>query len=235
MARLEASSSALELALVRALVARVQHFTRLREKMRFWVTRVLGMFRRTALEIDRRLVRIDKSLSAGAAFFCTFDELCASLKTGRAELGHVVRLRRAEHARDAARPDPPITFIGRPPPFGPPPSGGDRLVGLPASGGVVEGVARVLRGVDALDALEPGEVLVAQTTDVGLTPLFLVAAGVVTELGGPLSHAAIVAREYGVPAVVSAFGATRALKTGDLVRVDGDRGIVEILRPPAVP
>lgn len=229
MARLETSTSALELAVVRALVSRVQHFTRLRERMRFWVTRVLGMFRKAALEIDRRLVRIDRTLSPGAAFFCTFDELCTSLKSGRAELGHVVRLRRAEHARDAARPDPPITFVGRPPPFGAPPSGGDRLVGLPASGGVVEGPVRLLANGEQLDTLEPGEIIVAQTTDVGLTPLFLVAAGVVTELGGPLSHAAIVAREYGVPAVVSVDGATRALRTGDRVRVDGDRGIVEIL------
>jgi len=232
MARLETTTSALELAVVRALVSRVQHFTRLRERLRFWVTRVLGMLRKAALEIDRRIVRIDRTLPAGAVFFCTFDELCIALKSGRAELGHVVRLRRAEHARDAARPDPPITFVGRPPPFGAPPSGGDRLVGLPASGGVVEGTVRVFTSNEHLDTLEPGEILVAQTADVGLTPLFLVAAGVVTELGGPLSHAAIVAREYGVPAVVSVDGATRALRTGDRVRVDGDRGIVEILRVP---
>jgi pyruvate,water dikinase len=62
-----------------------------------------------------------------------------------------------------------------------------------------------------------------------LSPLFLVASAVVTELGGPLSHAALVAREYGVPAVVNVQGATTAIKTGDLVRVDGDRGIVERL------
>jgi pyruvate,water dikinase len=62
---------------------------------------------------------------------------------------------------------------------------------------------------------------------VGLSPLFLVAAAVVTELGGPLSHASIVAREYGIPAVVNVAGATLAIRTGDRLRVDGDRGIVE--------
>jgi pyruvate,water dikinase len=72
-------------------------------------------------------------------------------------------------------------------------------------------------------------VLIARTTDVGLSPLFLVAAAVVTELGGPLSHAALVAREYGVPAVVNVPGVTTVVKTGDLVRVDGDRGVVERL------
>jgi pyruvate,water dikinase len=82
-------------------------------------------------------------------------------------------------------------------------------------------------GTEGLDAVGAGEILVSRTTDVGLTPLFLVAAAVVTELGGPLSHAAVVAREYGVPAVVSVPGATTAIKTGDRLRVDGDRGIVE--------
>jgi len=70
---------------------------------------------------------------------------------------------------------------------------------------------------------------VARTTDVGLTPLFLIAAGVVTELGGPLSHAAIVAREYGVPAVVNVSGVMLALRNGERVRVDGNRGVVERL------
>ena len=86
-----------------------------------------------------------------------------------------------------------------------------------------------------LDAVCPGEVLVARTTDIGLSPLFLVAAAVVTELGGPLSHAAVVAREYGVPAVVNVAGATIAIRTGDLVRVDGDRGTVEIFDSGAKP
>jgi pyruvate,water dikinase len=146
-----------------------------------------------------------------------------------------VRLRRAEHARDAARPDPPPTFIGRPPPVQLPPAPGTRLVGLPASAGVVEGRARVLEpGAVGLDAVAAGEILVSRTTDVGLSPLFLVAAAVVTELGGPLSHAAVVAREYGIPAVVNVPGATIAIRTGDRLRVDGDRGVVERLdeRPP---
>jgi pyruvate,water dikinase len=81
-----------------------------------------------------------------------------------------------------------------------------------------------------MDALLPGEILVVHTTDVGWTPLFLVAAGVVTELGGPLSHAAVVAREFGIPTVVNVAGATIALRTGDMLRVDGDHGVVERTR-----
>lgn len=236
MARLETRVSRVELAAIRLLVERTQRFTRLRERMRTWVTRVLGMIRAIALDVDRRLRRIDPTLAKGSVFFCTYDELIAALRSGRAEIGHVVRLRRAEHARDAARPDPPATFIGRPPPLQLPPAPGTRLTGLPASAGVVEGRARVLPpGATGLDAVAAGEILVSRTTDVGLSPLFLVAAAVVTELGGPLSHAAVVAREYGIPAVVSVSGATLAIRTGDRLRVDGDRGIVERLDERASP
>jgi pyruvate,water dikinase len=188
------------------------------------------MLRTIALDVDRRLLRIDSSLAPGSVFFCTYDELIAALQSGRAEIGHVVRLRRAEYSRDAARLDPPSTFIGRPPPVVLPPVEGTRLVGLPASGGVVEGRARVLEpGSLGLDAVNVGEVLILRTTDIGLSPLFLVAAAVVTELGGPLSHAAVVAREYGIPAVVNVSGVTMAIRTGDRLRVDGDRGVVERL------
>ncbi len=229
MAQLETRLGPATLYAVRALVTRTQRFTRLRERMRMWVTRVLGMLRTIALDVDRRLRRIDPTLPVGAVFFCTYDELILALRSGRADIGHVARLRRAEHLRDAQRPDPPPTFIGRPPPLQLPPAFGRRLVGLPASSGVVEGRARVLPpGTGGLDAVCAGEILVTRTTDVGLSPLFLIAAAVVTELGGPLSHAAIVAREYGVPAVVNVPGATVAIRTGDRVRVDGDRGTIEI-------
>jgi pyruvate,water dikinase len=213
--------------------------------MRTWVTRVLGMLREAALDADRRLLRRDADLDhdwkalvkAGSplaavpsAFCLTIDELVTSLRSPTAELAALVRSRRAELARDQARPDPPATFVGTPPPVVLPPAGGAILRGLPASPGIVEGRARVLLLESQMDELQPGEILVVHTTDVGWTPLFLVAAGVVTELGGPLSHAAVVAREFGVPSVVNVAGATRTIRGGDVLRVDGDRGIVERVR-----
>ncbi|HEY8089641.1 MAG TPA: PEP/pyruvate-binding domain-containing protein [Polyangiaceae bacterium] len=245
MARLLPKLNILEQTILRHLVARAQRSARLRERMRAWVTRVLGMLREAALDADRRLLRRDPELDvdwkrlvdAGSplaavrgVFFLTVDEVVGALRSPRADLVALVRSRRAELARDQARPDPPATFVGSPPPVVLPPSGGDVLRGLPASAGVVEGRARVLFREDEMDALLPGEILVVRTTDVGWTPLFLVAAGVVTELGGPLSHAAVVAREFGVPSVVNVSGATRVLRTGDMVRVDGDRGMVERVR-----
>jgi rifampicin phosphotransferase len=231
--------------IVRHLVARAQRSARLRERMRTWVTRVLGMLREAALDADRRLLRRDPELDRDwknlvrsgsqlsaipSAFYLTIDELVASLRSPRAEVAALVRSRRAELARDQARPDPPATFVGTPPPVELPPAGGPILRGLPASPGVVEGRARVLLSESQMDELQPGEILVVHTTDVGWTPLFLVAAGVVTELGGPLSHAAVVAREFGVPSVVNVAGAIRSIRGGDVLRVDGDRGIVERVR-----
>jgi pyruvate,water dikinase len=245
MARLLPRLNFVQQTVLRHLVARAQRSARLRERMRAWVTRVLGMLREAALDADRRLLRRDPELErdwralvdsgstlAGvrSVFFLTIDEVVGALRAVRADLAPLVRSRRAELARDQARPDPPATFSGAPPPVVLPPWGGDVLRGLPASAGIVEGRARVLLREDEMDALQPGEILVVHTTDVGWTPLFLVAAGVVTELGGPLSHAAIVAREYGVPTVVNVVGATRALRTGDTLRIDGDRGVVERVR-----
>jgi pyruvate,water dikinase len=74
--------------------------------------------------------------------------------------------------------------------------------------------------------ISPGEILVAPVTDVGWTPLFLVAAGLVVDVGGPLSHGAIVAREYGVPTVVNVKGATRVFRTGEIITLNGSTGEV---------
>jgi len=104
------------------------------------------------------------------------------------------------------------------------------LKGFSGSGGRVEGIVRILSSPEEGDMLLPGEILVATTTNVGWTPLFPRAAAIVTDVGAPLSHAAIVARELGVPAVVGCGNATLRLKTGDRVIVDGGNGIVEILK-----
>lgn len=230
--------------LVRHLVARSQKAARRREQMRTQVTRVLGMLREVALDADRRLLRLVPELamdwaalrSSGSplatthtVFFLTVDEVSNALRASRTDFAPLVRARRAEYMRDRARPDPPATFIGAPPSVQLPLVGGDIMKGTGASSGVVEGRARVLLSASQMSELEPGEILVVHTTDVGWTPLFCIAAGVVTELGGPLSHAAVVARELAVPSVVNVDGVTRALKTGDRVRVDGERGIVERL------
>ncbi len=105
----------------------------------------------------------------------------------------------------------------------------ERLRGFAGSPGIVEGPARVLESPDQGAALLPGEILVANTTNIGWTPLFPRAAAIVTDVGAPLSHAAIVARELGIPAVVGTGSATMRLRTGDRLRVNGGKGTVELL------
>jgi phosphohistidine swiveling domain-containing protein len=215
--------------LLTPLVSVVQHRMRLREQLRSHVIRVLGLFRLVALDASRRMRVREPSLPAQAAVHLSLDELHAYL---RGELQSVlvrVRARVVQLDRDAAMPAPPDTFVGYPRNVGEAAAPGAELRGQPGSGGVVEGRARVLSCVAEASALEPGEILVVRAVDVGWTPLFLVAGGLVSELGGPLSHACVVAREYGLPAVLNVPGATQRVRTGDLLRVDGDTGEVQLL------
>ncbi len=220
-----------ERALLRSLVQRAQSSAQHRERTRAWVTRVLGMIRVLALEANHRLAARDPQLRGWAhplepVFLFEIEELLAILSGSRRDLAGTVRTRYAQYLRNTQRPEPPSTFTGAPPPGLTVPSGALVLRGLSGCPGAVRGRVRVLHRAEDMKLFEPGEVLVVHATDVGWTPLFLLAAAVVTELGGVLSHAAIVAREYGVPTVVNAEGATRVLRTGDVVLVNGDEGVV---------
>ncbi len=105
---------------------------------------------------------------------------------------------------------------------------GDAIKGVGASSGRVTAPARVLAGPQDFGAMQPGEVLVARMTTPAWTPLFAMAAAIVTDVGGPLSHGSIVAREYGIPAVLGTGVATQRLATGQQVTVDGDAGTVTV-------
>ncbi|MCA2221775.1 PEP/pyruvate-binding domain-containing protein [Nonomuraea aurantiaca] len=105
----------------------------------------------------------------------------------------------------------------------------DTVTGFPGAPGIVEGIARVISSPEDGDRLKPGEILVTTLTNIGWTPMFPRAAAVVTDMGAPLSHASIVARELGIPAVVGTGNATMRLHDGDRVRVDGEAGTVELL------
>jgi pyruvate,water dikinase len=107
-----------------------------------------------------------------------------------------------------------------------PPS--DTIRGTGASGGRVTAPARVLFGPEDFATMKPGDVLVAVTTTPAWTPLFALASAVVTDIGGPLSHSSIVAREYGIPAVMATGVATRRIHSGDLITVDGTNGLVSL-------
>ena len=128
-------------------------------------------------------------------------------------------------------PDDPMNrsmmkFFGAPPP---PSDAPDVLKGHAGSPGTVRGRARVMHCLDDADKLQRGDVLVAETTAPPWTPLFATAGGIVTDTGGILSHCAVVAREYRIPAVVGTGRATAVIRDGQLVEVDGDSGTVRII------
>jgi len=125
----------------------------------------------------------------------------------------------------------PETSVGLPEPLEPQPAelADGVLHGRPASRGVVDGPVRVAHTLAEAAALEPGEILVTPITDIGWTPYFSLIGGLVTDLGSSVSHGAVIAREYGLPCVVNARQATHVLRTGDLVRLDGDAGSVTLL------
>jgi len=106
---------------------------------------------------------------------------------------------------------------------------GDTFSGVPTSPGQVTATARVLHGPEDFDQLQPGDILVAGITTPAWTPLFALASGVVTDIGGPLSHGSIVAREYGIPAVLGTGVATNIIQSGQTIAVDGTSGTVTIL------
>ncbi len=196
-----------------------------REVRRDKVVRASWILRRLLREHGGRLVRRGVLDQVDDIFFFCIDELEALPPDAR----DLVRRRRAEMAR-LADVRVPQAFSGRwaPVPDVSPLEPGQTLTGLGVSGGRVTGRVRII-DQHTIDDLEPGEVLVAEVTDVGYTPAFAYAGAVVTNLGGPMSHAAIVAREFDVTCVVDARNATRRLPDGALVEVDGATGAITLL------
>jgi phosphoenolpyruvate synthase/pyruvate phosphate dikinase len=150
------------------------------------------------------------------------------------DISKIIAGRRAEYQRNKSI-TPPKVVVGRfdPDKYAPEPetadASADVLHGVAASAGIATGQARVILRADTDEQVQAGEILVAPFTDPGWTPYFVPAAGIVTEQGGLLSHGSIIAREYGIPVVVNVPAATRIIRTGQRLRVDGNRGIVTIL------
>ena len=147
--------------------------------------------------------------------------------------GERIESRRREYEKNL-KLNPPRVVNGRFDPNAPawPAANADAklLEGIPVSPGIVTGPARVILRMDDHEQVLPGEILIAPFTDPAWSPYFITAAGLVVEQGGILSHGSIVAREYGLPAVTNVALATRVIRTGDLVQVDGNHGRVSVLQ-----
>jgi len=212
-----------------------------REIIRSEFTRSFGVIRDWFLRAGKLAYILGDSV-----FYLT-DEEVLEILSGNENAVKYIPSRRETYQKQKALPKYPLVISGRFDPYTwakdpqrrsdvfdshaamPVEKAGDTLKGHPGSAGRVEGLVRVIHSPDESDQFLPGEILVASSTNVGWTPLFPRAAAVVTDVGAPLSHAAIVARELGIPAVVGTGNATMRLKTGDRVLVDGGQGLVEVL------
>jgi phosphohistidine swiveling domain-containing protein len=214
-----------------------------REAVRSEATRSAIMMRAFALRAGE-LTGVGEDV-----FFLTINEVL-SLLAGDGSARRFMPVRKETYERYRALPPYPTIIVGRFDPFqwaadpkrrsdiynaNAPIAAHDTEADEPIRGfagalGIVEGTVRRLDRLEDSDQIQPGEILVTTMTNIGWTPLFPRLAAIVTDLGAPLSHAAIVARELGIPAVVGCGDATMRLKTGDQVRVNGGQGLVEILR-----
>ena len=204
------------------LVEHTQRYLLLRENQRFHFDRLLDVWVRQLRRIEDLTGLSIRFLEAPELDALVAGELSQEVAAARIAERSVAW--RSEVERRAKGDEPPVFLVGSE--VMATESGSRRLQGTGTSPGVVTGRVRVLRSVEDGRYLVPGEILVARATDPGWTPLFLKAGGVIMELGGMLSHGAVVAREYGLPAVVNIEGATRRLEDGQVVTIDGQHGVV---------
>jgi pyruvate,water dikinase len=217
----------------RATLRRTQAFSRLRENSKSHLVQLIDLGRLMALRAAHFLMQDGLLEDAETIFYLRIEEVQMALRGEMPveTVGRLIAQRRLERQRDAARHLPDL-FIGERPLYAESlPTQGTVLTGLPSSPGRVTGIARVLYSPQESARLQPGEILVAPSTDPGWTPLFLLASGLVMETGGYLSHGAIVAREYGIPAVLNVPLATQRIPDGSSILLDGAQGVVQVLPP----
>ncbi|GAA4049576.1 phosphoenolpyruvate synthase [Arthrobacter methylotrophus] len=227
------SRSPLHARIVKMALERTRMFAGLREHPKYNLVLGFAAVRAQLASVGEVLADEGRIEDAGDIFFLDFDDAHRSLEG--ADLRALVAERREAYELELRRRHVPRVLLsdGTEPEAlpsglrrgtGVPPSDG-MLLGTPASAGTVTAAARVI--MDPVGAhLEPGEILVAPSTDPGWTPLFLTAGGLVMEMGGPNSHGAVVAREYGIPAVVGVPDATSRISSGQRITVDGATGTV---------
>jgi pyruvate,water dikinase len=212
------------------MIDRVRTFIGYREYPKYGMVRRYFVYKRALLEEAQRLVQTHVLREQEDIFYLTFQEFHDVVRTNRVDDQLIGGRKDAFRSYQTLTPPRVLTSEGEAV------AGAYRrddvpagaLIGLPVSAGTVEGRARVILDVARAD-LEPGDILVTAHTDPSWTPLFVAIAGLVTEVGGLMTHGAVIAREYGLPAVVGVVDATRLIPDGQRIRVHGTDGYVEIL------
>jgi pyruvate,water dikinase len=212
------------------MIDRVRTFIGYREYPKYGIVSRYFVYKQALLEEAERLVQAHVLAETEDCFYLTFQELHDVVRTHQVD-DRLIRQRKDEFTSyQALTPPRVLTSEGEAV------AGAYRrddvptgaLVGLPVSAGTIEGRARIIHDMAEAD-LEAGDILVTPNTDPGWSPLFVAIAGLVTEVGGLMTHGAVITREYGVPAVVGVEHATRLIRDGQRIRVHGTDGYVEIL------
>lgn len=212
------------------MIDRVRTFIGYREYPKYGIIRRYFVYKQALVREADRLVDAGVLADREDAFHLTFDEFRDAVRTKEADAGLIRRRKGEFRVFGALTPPRVLTSDGEAV------NGAYRrddvpegaLSGLPVSAGIVEGRARVILDVSEAD-LEAGDILVTTFTDPSWSPLFVGIAGLVTEVGGQMTHGAVIAREYGLPAVVGVERATRLIRDGQRIRVHGTDGYVELL------
>jgi rifampicin phosphotransferase len=226
-----------ELAHFEEVLAHARDIAYLTEGHNYWIDRLSqARMRELSLRVGARLVREGVLAEPEDVFFLSRDEVADAVRDGQRRLDLVAE-RRHDHARNQQRTPP--QHVGRIPSK---PEAGDRfdglrgsatqadqLTGVGASAGVVRGPARVTLSQDDFGRIQPGDIIVCPSSNPSWVPVFTIAGGLITNTGGVLSHAAVVAREFGLPAVVGTGDATTKIPDGRLVEIDGTAGTVRLL------
>ena len=212
------------------MIDRLRTFIGYREYPKYGMVRRYFIYKQALLAEAQRLVRDGALHNVDDIFFLTFHELHDVVRTGQADHSLIARRREEFRSYDDLTPPRVLTSEGEglngaysrdDVPAG-------ALVGLAVSAGTIEGRARIVLDMAEAD-LEPGDILVTPHTDPSWSPLFVTIAGLVTEVGGLMTHGAVIAREYGIVAVVGVEHATQRIRDGQRIRVDGTRGFVELV------
>jgi pyruvate,water dikinase len=214
----------------KGMIDLIRNFIGYREYPKYGIVNRYFVYKQALLKEAEQLVQANVIHEKEDIYYLTFEELREVVRTSKLDY-QIICLRKDEYKLyEKLTPPRVITSDGETL------SGEykrenlptEAIVGLPVSSGVIEGGARVILNMEDAD-LEAGDILVTSFTDPSWTPLFVSIKGLVTEVGGLMTHGAVIAREYGLPAVVGVENATKLIKDGQRIRVNGTEGYVEIL------
>jgi phosphoenolpyruvate synthase/pyruvate phosphate dikinase len=212
------------------MISLIRNFSGYREYPKYGMINRYFVYKQALLEEAERLVQANVIPEKEDIYYLSFEEFREAVRTNNLDCGVISQRKDEYKVYEKLTPPRVMTSDGEiitgqyrredlP---------ADAIAGLPVSSGVIEGRARVILNMEDAD-LEDGDILVTAFTDPSWTPLFVSIKGLVTEVGGLMTHGAVIAREYGLPAVVGVENATSLIKDGQRIRVNGTDGYVEIL------